>query len=352
MSNKQLEIEAVIQRWQKESLSKERFEYPDQAVRILTQAAESGIPAPLVSPICANYETYQIDGVRRPTVHNEMVWDSSGYGLRRGYVLLHEELPSRLLDLNLLGIPFNLGIVLVDVGMSEQLFSPLNLDHRGRSAEELKEHIRLTTCRNVETITNLLSHGLSQRSFNGDIPMSTKVVKLTDIVAHPESKVQVDGFYHHWDWWNSQLRGIMAEGDNRWAGLLRTTVEADGSWLQYAWGGYTTREEIIQRVVDENFGLVAATGDHLQDFSNTLFGTKLTHKGDVVMLDTIPGPLNPGHKEFYAYNLDYPDGGSRPRTSILRPFHNLVLLSDGAVKVPYLGKSLETIADEASEYGL
>ena len=132
---------------------------------------------------------------------------------------------------------------------------------------------------------------------------------------------------------------------------MRRAIDKDGRYLKDAWG-MTDKLQVVTRVVDENFGLTSAIGDNLHEMMNALFATDLQDKGEVVMLDSIPGPQNPGHKEFYAYNLDHPEEGiHRPKTPILRPFHNLVLLSDFAREVPYLGKSSDVMMREANTFG-
>lgn len=348
------QIRCLLDTWGKQAPSTENFEYVELAVEKLVTAARTGKPVAIISPICANYETLRIHGKRHPTVHKEMILTDKG--LRRGYVLLHEEIPYRLRELSNLGIPIEYLIILVDYGMSKQLFSHLNPDSSGRTEEELREYIDQVVGDNVQTIRKLVTHGVASLNWEAENQPQIEVRRLTELVTQLRESLNFN-FSDYWQSWNQLLRELYGNNtqNNRWASLIREAIKRDGRYLQEAWG-ITDPEEIKQRVIEDNFGLTAAFADCLHSFHNIVFAAQphhpqLHHKGDVIILDTIPGPSNPGHKEFHAYNLYHTDGTRRPPTPILRPFWNLVLLSHHAVEVPYLGKSLEKMRSEAEKFG-
>ncbi|OGY21414.1 MAG: hypothetical protein A3A65_00065 [Candidatus Chisholmbacteria bacterium RIFCSPLOWO2_01_FULL_49_14] len=345
------EISAVLNRWQFESLKSERFEYQDVATLQLSKARLTGQAVNIVTPICGNYETFRISGKRCPTIHTDLVW--SDKGLRRGYVLLHEEIPHRLTELCRLGIPIHYALVLIDLGVSDQLLSDQNPDPamaKLNSLQARRQYLQEMLNLNVSTMRSLLTHGLEQHGNSGSTLLDVSVEKLTNLVG----RMRVNGnqnLLEYWNGWNHRLRGTLIDPESHWGGLMRRAIDKDGRYLKDAWG-MTDKLQVVTRVVDENFGLTSAIGDNLHEMMNALFATDLQDKGEVVMLDSIPGPQNPGHKEFYAYNLDHPEEGiHRPKTPILRPFHNLVLLSDFAREVPYLGKSSDVMMREANTFG-
>lgn len=247
----------------------------------------------------------------------------------------------------------NLLVVIVDLGMSNQLLTDQNPDFemmRITEHEERKAHVESTVRKNRDSMLALLNHGLMCRNQLPTAQTNLVVEQLSDLVQLTGSHAGQQ-FDEHWTSWNHRLRRISQDDHNSWGGLIRRAIDKDGRYLQEAWG-MSNHDDIVRRVIDENFGLAAAFGEWLHILVNTAFGTELQHKGEVIILDTIPGPQNPGHKEFYAYNLDNPETHhARPKTPILRPFHNLVLLSSPAREVPYLQKSLGTMMSEANAYG-
>src|SRR3989344_4780855 len=82
----------LLKRWQRETLPTEKFEYPEAAIELMADNHDQ--PLSLISLMCANYETYKINGRKYPTLHRELIWHERG--LRRGYVICHEEIPHRL----------------------------------------------------------------------------------------------------------------------------------------------------------------------------------------------------------------------------------------------------------------
>ncbi|MBI4136891.1 hypothetical protein HY469_02405 [Candidatus Roizmanbacteria bacterium] len=346
---KEEEFSDLLHVWQEQSLPTERYEYVEGAASLLAQACYTGQPLTIVSPLCANYETMRIAGKKHPTLHPDMVWHDRG--LRKGYVLLHEEIPARLAELNRAGIPLNYLIVIVDLGMNAVISSDNNPDLVGLPADDRKARISSIVSENAQTAASLVAHGLSQQDMDPAITLNTAVHRLSSLVS-PAHHSTNNGFVSLWNDWNGTLRGLIDKPNNRWGGLIREALEKDGRYFREAWG-METDEEILKWVVDCNFGLTAAVGDALPQFANSVYGhtTRVPNKGSVLLLDTIPGPHNPGHREFFAYNLDHPYGQERPRTPVVRPFHNLVLLSDPAREVPYLPKSLEEMQDEANQFG-
>lgn len=334
-------VQQLMSRWQQEALPTEKAKYLSQAVKVITTASQNNTAIPIISPICANYETIRIQGKRRPTIHSEMIWHDRGLthcGLRRGYLLCHEEIPHRLKQLQQISDqPINYLVVLVDYGMAETLFSQLNpdCDHLPPS-KTIQQHIDETLEKNVATIQALITHDLSENKINVTVSRLSKLVANTN-------------FETEWQAWNQNLRSLLLTPNNRWAGSIRREVKKEGKYYRYAWG-YTTDEQILQRIIDQQYGLVAVFADWLHQLHNFVYSQSLKDKGSLLMLDTIPGPNNPAHSEFQAYNLAYPDGQIRIPTPILRPFHNLVLLSDPAIEVPYLNKSLDQIVKEANNY--
>lgn len=339
----------LINSWEAQSLDSERFEYKKVAARMIAEAMITGVPLALMSPICLNYETYRIRGQRRPTIHEDLIWTRDYRHLRKGYVLLHEEIPYRLSELNLLGVSINYLLVAVDLGMSEQLYTALNPSVQFVPVDELHAHIDNVANSNVATMAKLLNHGLQQQTINLGIPIQVKVLRLTTLVKSMKQMYGYD-FISEWGRWNEALRRIVNTGNNRWGALIREAIRKDGCYLCEAWG-YTTEDQVIERVVDENFGLTAAFAEAVHLFCACVYSCDIERRSQVVMLDTIPGPQNPGHKEFFAYNLAYPDGGERDVMGVLRPFHNLVLLSDIACKVPSLGIDPDLLIEQAEGFG-
>lgn len=333
-----IQTEALLNHWQAEALPSEKFEHLKQAVELIAKA--DGQPLPIISPICANYETLKIEGKRRPTIHSDLVWNWTGHSLslRKGYLLCHEEIPQRLKELNqVANIPINYLVVLVDYGMAETLFGPLNPDyHRLPQNKSIQQHINETLENNVSSIQTLINNGLTNDQ-----------VKVT--VARLSQLVNGTNFESDWLNWNQKLRSLLGTANNHWAGLIRKEIKKEGAYYRYAWG-YTTDEQIQERVINQQYGLVAVFSEWLHRLHNQVYRQNLKDKDSLIMLDTIPGPNNPAHSEFQAYNLPYPDGQTRVPTPILRPFHNLVLLSDPAVSVPYLSKSMEQMIEEANEF--
>lgn len=328
------DINQLILSWQQEALSTEISEVPELAIKVVTDSVEKGQALPIISPICANYETIRIGDKRRPQIHSDLIWNDRG--LRRGYLLCHEEIPHRLKQLKQVsGQPINYLVVVVDYGMAETLFTQLNPDY-GRLPENvtIEQYIDNVLDDNTAQIKGLVTHGLADDQIKVTVARLSKLVNGTD-------------FDKHWQGWNQNLRVLQEVPNNRWGGLIRREIKKEGNYYRYAWG-YTTDEQILERVVDQQYGLVATFGEWLHQLHNQVYGQNLPDKGSLLMLDTIPGPNNPAHSEFQAYNLPYPDGQKRAQTPILRPFHNLVLLSDPAVEVPYLNKPLGQISEEAN----
>lgn len=327
-------VNQLISSWQQEALATEKFEGLELAINVVTDSMEKGQAIPIISPICANYETIKIDDKRRPQIHNDMIWNERG--LRRGYLLCHEEIPHWLKQLQQVsGQPINYLVVLVDYGMAETLFGPLNPDYdRLLKGATIQQYIDEVLNQNVATVQSLINHGL-----NGNEKVSVTVSRLSKLAINTD-------FDNLWHGWNQKLRALLGVPNNHWAGLIRREVKKENSYYRYAWG-FTTEEQILQRVLDQQYGLVAAYGEWLPQLHNQVYSQNLPDKGSLLMLDTIPGPNNPAHSEFQAYNLPYPDGQRRTQTPILRPFHNLVLLSDPAIEVPYLNKYLDQIKEEA-----
>lgn len=325
----------LLGRWQSEALPLEKFEYPELAVQLMAENLHS--PLPLISLICANYETYKINGRRRPTLHREMIWQDRG--LRRGYVLCHEEIPYRLSELQITCYrPINHLIVLVDLGMAETLFSDLNPKTAELSGTTIEEDINLTLNSNAQTIQALIDHGLKQKNQPN---VNTKVIRLTQI-APPE-------FYQHWDYWNQLLRESISKLNNPWGGMIRRDLEKDARYYAETWG-LETQEALYKRVIDQQYGLTGVIGAWIHQFHNSIYCQGLENKSKLILLDTIPGPDNPAHTEFMAYNLDAPVGYERQKTPILRPLYNLVLLSNPAIQPAYLNKSLDCMIEEANEF--
>ena len=334
-----VDIQRLLSCWQQEALVTEKTENLDNAIKIIIDASQNNKVIPIISPICANYETIKLDGKRRPQIHNDMVW--SDRGLRRGYLLCHEEIPHRLKQLQQIsGQPLNYLVVLVDYGMAETLFGPLNLDYdllpQGTT---IQQYIDEVLNENVAKVKYLINHGL-----NGNDKIQVTVSRLSKLAANTD-------FDNEWLAWNQKLRALLEVQNNQWAGLIRREVKKEGNYYRYAWG-YTTDEQIQNRVIDQQYGLVATFGEWLHQLHNQVYSQNLQDKGSLIMLDTIPGPNNPAHSEFQAYNLPYPDGQKRALTPILRPFHNLVLLSDPAIEAPYLNKTLSQIKDEANLFNV
>ncbi|PIU74758.1 MAG: hypothetical protein COS76_04400 [Candidatus Portnoybacteria bacterium CG06_land_8_20_14_3_00_39_12] len=330
----------LLKRWQTEALPAEKTEHLIQAVKVITDASQDNTAIPIISPICANYETLRIGGKRRPTIHSDLVWNWTGHSLslRKGYLLCHEEIPHRLSKLQKIsGQTVNYLVVLVDYGMAETLFGPLNPDYyRLPQNKSIQQHIDETLENNVATIQTLINHGLANEQ------VKVTVAKLSQLVSGTN-------FESDWSNWNQKLRSLLKTPNNHWGGLIRREIKKERRYYEYAWG-LTTEEQLFQRVIDQQYGLVAIFADWLHQFHNSVYSQGLKDKGSLLLLDTIPGPDNPAHSEFQAYNLDYPDGTERVKTPILRPFHNLVLLSDPAVSAPYLNKSLEQIMAEVNEF--
>lgn len=317
----------LISRWRREALKTEKFENVDQAVAIIADPVVQ--PLPIISLICANYETYMMNGQRRPTIHRELVWTDRG--LRKGGVLLHEEIPYRLNELQIVSQrPVNHLVVLIDLGMAETLFSPLNPRTMELAGASIEADIDETINDNAVTMQTLINSGLHNDQ------VAVQVKRLTHLVP--------DDFYQEWDSWNQLLRQNLTQR-NFLSGRINQDLVKDAAYYKYAWG-LTSQEELYKRVIDQQYGLAAVIGDYLSYLYNLAFQGTLGSKADLIMLDPIPGPNNPAHGEFIAYNVDRPDGKNRQKTPILRPFNNLVLLSDPAVEVPYLNKSLETIMTE------
>lgn len=322
----------LIDNWQQQAMPKEKFEYPLKAVDILTQDKDQSIP--IISMICANYETFTSNGKKRPTLHNEMVWTDRG--LRKGYVLCHEEIPARLLQLQQTSQrSINHLIVLVDQGMADTLYTDLNPRVAQLDNISIGEDINETLDQNSQTIQALLNDSLNPHPH-----IQTIVKRLTQIVSKD--------FFTHWSFWNQQLRACILESNNRWAGRIRKDLTKDARYYKEVWG-LNDQPTLEKRVIDQQYGLTAVIGDWLHLMHNSVFQQSLESKSDLILLDTIPGPDNPAHSEFIAYNADAPDGTFRDKTPILRPFYNLVLLSDSAIEVPYLDKSLDDMQNEANE---
>lgn len=344
-------MRGILTQWQENALPNERgsFEYITLAAELFTMAKLTGIPVPIISPTCLNYETINDNGRRRPMIKKEMVWAWDYQHLLKGYVLLHEEIPYLLAMLNHAGVPIKYGLIAVDIGMSQSLFTDANPDSEGRTPQELQMYIESIVIDNVDTMTMLLNDGLEKQGLNTGVHFEAKVVRLSEIVENLEMS-RGPNFMDAWSMWNSTLRSILDRQNDRWAGTLRRAVEQDGRYLRELWG-FTEDEQVFQRVLDENFGLAAVIADFLHQFANEMFGLGLEHKGQIVMLDTIPGPGTPGYTEFGTYNWRHPLGEVRPPTPILRPCHNQVLFSKVAVEVPFLPKPLETMIVEAETFG-
>jgi len=329
-----------MSRWQQEALPTEKAKYLSQAVKVITTASQNNTAIPIISPICANYETVRIGTQRRPTIHKDLIWQWSNNSLllRKGYLLCHEEIPFRLNQLNqLTGLPINYLVVLVDYGMAETLFGPLNPDfNRLPVGKSISQHIDEVLENNVSQIKTFIHHGVHNDQIKITVARLSQLVNGTD-------------FDSDWLNWNQKLRSLLNTPNNRWAGAIRREIVKESKYYRYAWG-YTTDEQILQRVVDQQYSLVAVFADWLHRLHNSVYSQSLKDKGSLLMLDTIPGPNNPAHSEFQAYNLPYPNGQTRVPTPILRPFHNLVLLSDPAVSVPYLYKSMEQMIEEANDF--
>lgn len=326
----------LLKRWQRESLPTEKFEYPETAVELMVDSHHQ--PLSLISLMCANYETYKINGRKYPTLHRELIWHERG--LRRGYVICHEEIPYRLVELQkATQKPINHLIVLVDQGMAETLFTPLNPRTQELNGVPLAEDIDQCLDQNTETIQKLLRHGLEAAGNSRQI--STNVVRLTRLATKE--------FYDQWNNWNQLLRQSISQTNHAWGGMIRRDLTKDARYYAETWG-LETQEALYKRVIDQQYGLTAVIGDQLHLLHNSVFNQSLTSKSDLILLDAIPGPANPAHSEFIAYNLDRPGGGGRLKTPILRPFYNLVLFSDPAIEPTYLNKSLEQMIEEANEF--
>lgn len=346
-------IGALVSQWRKEGLRTENFEHPDAAVELLTQAAlsvdkETVQPAAIVSPLCTNYETYRLDGQRYPTIHNEMIWQSN-YGLRRGFLLLHEELPTRLAQLNAIGVPLQQVIVLVDEGMGDQLFTDRNPLAKGRNQDELRSHIDTIVEQNAADVATMIQHGLQQKTIDPRVTLDVSVIRLSELIRIMKGNDANLDFQDHWQRWTTILKELFSAPNNRWAGLMRDEMRKDRRYITEVWGK-VTETQLEKRIIDQSFALVATVAEYLHHFHNNTYQGNLQNKDQVVLLDLIPGPRNPAHREFEGYNLPYTDGKNRPQTPILRPFHNLALTSEPAVPVPYLGKDLDTLQEEANKY--
>jgi hypothetical protein len=321
----------LISRWRRESLKTERFEHADRVVEII--AKDVNQPLPVISLTCANYETYMMNGQRRPTLHRELIWTDRG--LRKGYVLCHEEIPVRQNQLQTVcQRPINHLIILVDLGMAETLLSPLNPRVAELNGAGIQEDIDQILNHNAQMMQRLIDSG----SQNAQVV--TRVKRLTHLIP--------DSFYSQWKTWNQVLRQNL-DKNHFLSGKIRRDLEKDAAYYRYAWG-LTSQEELYKRVIDQQYGLTGVIGDWLHIFYNQVFNGCLSSKADLIMLDTIPGPSNPAHGEFITYNADRPDGVIRPKTPIIRPFHNLVLLSDPAVIPPYINKPINQLIEEANEF--
>jgi len=262
-------------------------------------------------------------------------------GLRKGYVLCHEEIPYRLRELHQASQkPIDHLVILVDLGMADPLFTDLNprVDELPPDIS-LEDDIDQTLTRNTSTIHQLVTHGINAQDDSTSM-ITSKTIRLTQLVNAD--------FIQAWEEWNQLLKNCLKLQNNTWAGHIRRNLKKDAVYYQYAWG-IDSEETLQKRVIDQAYGLTAVIGDWLPFLHNQAFNLHLESKQDLVMLDTIPGPKNPAHTEFIAYNADYPNGDERHKTPILRPFHNLVLLSDPAIKVPYLEKNMDTMIEEANE---
>jgi|GEM_PF-6600524 len=331
-------VKTLFNKWGRESLPSERNENVNIAVEIVLNCLTRREPIPIFSPICANYETYYIDGKPRPALHNEMVWTDRG--LRRGYVLLHEEIPLRLEELvSTAGGGINYLMVLVDVGMAPTLFSPQNFDYEklpeGVSIEQYIEHMLNL---NITQIKKLLAHGIQVRGISDRVKIDVR--KLSEIID--------ENFLNHWNSWNDFIYSCLAseEGDLKLRGIIDSVLRNQYAYYRNVWG--LDEEGVKTRIVEQCFGLTAAIGDYIPFFYSGCYGVPFQQ---VIMLDTIPGPKNPAHEEFMMYNYPSltPDGRKRFNLPILRPFRNLVLLSQPAVPIP--GKSLDEMIEEVNSYG-
>jgi len=334
-----LQIGELFSKWGKEALPLEKSENVNRAVEIVLSCVASGKPIPIVSPICANYETYYIGGKPRPCLHNEMVWTDRG--LRRGYVLLHEEIPWRLEQLAFTaGVGINYLMILVDIGMAPTLFGPQNFDYdRIPKGLSIDQHIERMLESNVKKIKELLAHGIEVRGISDRVKIAVR--RLTRIIDQ--------NFLNHWNSWNNFIYSCLAseEGDLKLRRIIDSVMRNQSAYYRNVWG--LDKEGVEKRIIEQCFGLTAAVGDYFPFFYGSCYEGP---SQEVIMLDTIPGPKNPAHEEFIMYNYPptKPDGSPRLCLPILRPFLNLVLLSQPAVSIPG-GKSLEEMIDEANNYG-
>lgn len=346
-------IESAIHGLVSDSPKTEKSVAVPLAVRNFEDAAKTRCPVRVVSLTCANYETLPIKGKKVPVLHEELVWNDGD--LRRGYVAAREEIPEVLRRLQQCKVPLRHSIVLVDLGMADQLWGERAQVFHSLSEGQIKLTLEKTVDDNVATLHSLVKTGLADRNLDPDI---VRVVRLSAVLGGlNESGIDFEGV------WNSitQAMHTMIEvPNNHVAGLLRQALKKDAAYLRYAWG-MNDQDEIKTRVVDQTFALTAAIGYLLPEIEATVWDDAPVSRDQLVMLDTIPGPDNPGHTEFRMYNLPVPginrndmydSKGDFRRVPILRPLANRVLFSQPAVESPLINKTLDQMADEAKKLGI
>ena len=322
------------------------------AVRNFEDATRSGETARVISLTCANYETFLVGGKKIPVLHKELVWN--GGNLRGGYVAAKEEIPEVLKRIQQCDVPLRHSIVLVDLGMADQLWGEKAQGFHGLDEGQIKLTLENTINDNVFTLHSLVKTGLADRNLDPDV---VRVVRLSAVLdGLKESGVDFENF---WDSIAQAMHSMIDVPHNHVAGLLRQALKKDAPYLRYAWG-INNQDEIEKRVVDQTFALTAAIGYLLPEIEATVWGDTPVPRDKLIMLDTIPGPDNPGHTEFKMYNLTVPgiEGrdlynslGNLRVVPILRPLANRVLFSQQAKEAPITGKTLEQMAREANSLG-
>lgn len=321
------------------------------AVRNFEDAARTGCPARIVSLTCANYETLLVKGKKVPVLHKELVWNDGG--LRGGYVAAKEEIPEVLNRIQQCNIPLRHSIVLVDLGMADQLWGERAQEFHDLDENQIKLTLKNTVSDNVATLHSLVKTGMADRNLDPDV---VRVVRLSAVLGGlKESGIDLEGV------WNSiaqAMHAMIEVPNNHVAGLLRQGLKKDAAYLRYAWG-MNDQDEIKTRVVDQTFALTAAIGYLLPKIEATVWDDAPVSRDQLVMLDTIPGPDNPGHTEFRMYNLPVPgisendmydSKGDFRKVPILRPLANRVLFSQPAVESPLINKTLGQMIKEANKF--
>lgn len=321
----------------------EKSEHIDIAATVLETARRTGKPARIISLTCANYETLEADGVGKvPILHKELIWNERG--LRRGYVAAREELPAVLEVMAKNYIPIRHSVVLVDYGMTPQLWGKTAQKYLGLDETQIKNGINNTVDSNVNTLRKLERHGLANRGVDADV---VRAVRLTEVAKSLE-KHGVD-FGGYWAAVTQAMYGLVNEPNHPVAGLIRRALKKDAPYLRQAWG-MTSDQEIRTRVIDQTFALTAAVAHLLPEVEATIWDDEPVSRNELIMLDTIPGPANLGHTEFRMYNTHLTEitGEPLPPIPIIRPLKNTVLFSQPAVESSITGKTLEQMAREAN----